>query len=174
MEAAWWAAAGSSASADVIHGGPSHRQDASDAASRCGVWAAAASAGEWSYLSVAGGIRPYARQLMKKLRIVTLGISGGRRSRGRFATPTDFPLQDCRPYSHVHERRERLGVVHRSRNIFCRPVPNPHVTIRNFSIAVASQPPREGVGCSLCAPSAAKLVVQPPLPARVLVRTQLS
>jgi hypothetical protein len=34
---------------------------------------------------------------MKKLRIVTLGIRVGD-SRGRFATPADFPLQDCSPY----------------------------------------------------------------------------
>jgi hypothetical protein len=46
------------------------------------------------------------------------------RSRGRFATPADFPLHDCSPYSHVHVRREGLGFVHRSRAIFCRPVPN--------------------------------------------------
>jgi hypothetical protein len=32
----------------------------------------------------------------------------GDRSRGRFATPADSPLQDCSPYSHVHARRDRL------------------------------------------------------------------
>jgi hypothetical protein len=31
--------------------------------------------------------------------------------RGRFATPADFALQHCSPYSHVHARHERLGVV---------------------------------------------------------------
>ena len=46
----------------------------------------------------------------------------GGRSRGRFATPADFPPHDCSPYSHVHERRECLGFVHHSRTIFCRPV----------------------------------------------------
>jgi hypothetical protein len=46
-------------------------------------------------------------------------------SRGRFATPADFSLHDCSPYSHVHVRRESLGFVHRSRPIFCQPVPNP-------------------------------------------------
>jgi hypothetical protein len=46
-------------------------------------------------------------------------------SRGRFATPADFPRRDCSPYSHVHVRRESLGFVHRPRAIFCRPVPNP-------------------------------------------------
>jgi hypothetical protein len=34
-------------------------------------------------------------------------------------------------YSHVHVRRESLGVVHRSRAIICRAAPNPNRTIRN-------------------------------------------
>jgi hypothetical protein len=46
-------------------------------------------------------------------------------SRGRFARSADFPRHDCSPYSHVHVRRESLGFAHRSRTIFCRPVPNP-------------------------------------------------
>jgi hypothetical protein len=46
----------------------------------------------------------------------------GDRSRGRFAKPADFPLHDCSPYSHVHVRRESVGVVRRSRASFCRPV----------------------------------------------------
>jgi hypothetical protein len=57
-------------------------------------------------------------------------------SRGRFATPADFPLHDCSPYSHVHVRRRHLGFVHRPRTLFCRPVPNPNITIRNFCAAV--------------------------------------
>jgi hypothetical protein len=61
----------------------------------------------------------------------------GDRSRGRFATPAaDFPLHDGSPYSHVHIRRDSLGLVHRSRTILCRSVPNPSVTIRNVCIAV--------------------------------------
>jgi hypothetical protein len=60
----------------------------------------------------------------------------GDRSRGRFAMYADFPRHDVSPYSHVHARRESLGFVHRSRAIFCRPVPNLSVTIRNFCIAV--------------------------------------
>jgi energy-coupling factor transporter ATP-binding protein EcfA2 len=44
-----------------------------------------------------------------------VGDLGGRdRSRGRFATPADFPRHDCSPYSHVHVRRESVGCVHRS------------------------------------------------------------
>jgi hypothetical protein len=34
-------------------------------------------------------------------------------SRGLFATPVDFPPQDCSPYRGLHARRERLGFVHR-------------------------------------------------------------
>jgi hypothetical protein len=60
----------------------------------------------------------------------------GERSRGCFATPADSPPHDCSPYSHVHLRRERLGFVHRSRTLFCRPAPNPNATIRNFFTAV--------------------------------------
>jgi hypothetical protein len=74
----------------------------------------------------------------------------GDRSRGRFATPADLPLHDCSPYSHVHARRESLGFVHRSRAILCRPVPNPKVTIRNFSIAVQACVPRHIDASSLC------------------------
>jgi hypothetical protein len=59
-----------------------------------------------------------------------LGIRVGDRSRGRFATPADFPHQGCRSYRGLHVRGERFGFVHCSRAIFCRPVPNP--TIRNF------------------------------------------
>jgi hypothetical protein len=47
----------------------------------------------------------------------------GDRSRGRFATPADLPLQYCSPYSHVRLHRGSLGFVHRPRSIFCRPVP---------------------------------------------------
>jgi hypothetical protein len=79
---------------------------------------------------------------MKILRIVTVGFHVGDRSRGRFATPADFPLHDCSPYSHVHARRERLGFVHRSRAVFRRPCPNPNIPIRNFCIA-----PRSGGVC---------------------------
>jgi hypothetical protein len=63
------------------------------------------------------------------------GFRVGDRSRGRFAMPADFTLHDGSPYSHVHVRRERLGVVARSSTIFCRAVPNLGVTIRNFCIA---------------------------------------
>jgi hypothetical protein len=65
------------------------------------------------------------RTATKELRIVTVGISGGRSLTRRFATPADFPLHDCSPYSHVHVRREGLGFVHRSRAISCRSVPKP-------------------------------------------------
>jgi hypothetical protein len=44
----------------------------------------------------------------------SLGFRWEMSSRGRFATPADFPRHECSPYSHVHVRRERLGFVHRS------------------------------------------------------------
>jgi hypothetical protein len=44
---------------------------------------------------------------MKKLRI---GLDFGKMSsRGRFATPADFPLRDCSPYLGQHVRRESVG-----------------------------------------------------------------
>ena len=44
-------------------------------------------------------------------------------SRGRFATPADFPLRDCGSYSHVHAAKVwDLSIVQRS--IFCLPVPS--------------------------------------------------
>jgi hypothetical protein len=47
-----------------------------------------------------------------------VGFSGRGRSRCLFATPAEFPLQHCSPYSHVHVRRDSLGFVHCSRQ-FC-------------------------------------------------------
>jgi hypothetical protein len=73
---------------------------------------------------------------MKQLRIVTVLISGGGSLTSCFATPAYFPLQHCSPYPHVHVRCESLGFVPRSRAIFCRPAPNPNITIRNFFVAV--------------------------------------
>jgi hypothetical protein len=57
-------------------------------------------------------------------------------SRGRFATPADFPRHDCRPYSNVHVRRESVGFPPRTRSISCRAVPKPNVTIRDFCSTV--------------------------------------
>ena len=65
-----------------------------------------------------------------------VGFRVGDRSRGRFATPADFPRHDGTPYRRLRARRWGLGFVHRSRTIFCRAVPNLSVTIRNFCIAV--------------------------------------
>ena len=72
---------------------------------------------------------------MQKLRIVAVGISGGRSLTRPFRDSADFPLDEFSPYSHVHVRRECLGFVHRSKAI-CRPVPNLSATIRNCLIAV--------------------------------------
>jgi hypothetical protein len=68
--------------------------------------------------------RAKAAEAVKKLRIGPYGSGGRDRSRGRFVTPAGFPLQNCSPYKRLHVRCESAGVVHRSRRIFCRPVPN--------------------------------------------------
>ena len=54
------------------------------------------------------------------------------RSRGRYATPANFPQHGCSLYRRLRVSRWGLGFVHRSRAIFCRAVANPNVTIRNF------------------------------------------
>jgi hypothetical protein len=66
------------------------------------------------------------------------GFRVGGRSRGRFATPADFPLHDCSPGRGLRVRRWGLGFVHRPRTIFCRPVHYLLRTIRIFCIAVHS------------------------------------
>jgi hypothetical protein len=90
------------------------------------------------------------RTAMQKLRIVTLGFRVGDRSRGRYATPADFPGRDGTPYRGLRVRHWGLGFVHRSRTILCRPVPypnpnhnpNPTITIRDFVVAVCRTHPR--------------------------------
>ena len=71
------------------------------------------------------------RTAVEKLRIVTLAVSGGRSLTRPYATPADSPLQDCGLYSHVHVRRGSLGLVHRSRAVFCRPLP-PQLTFSSL------------------------------------------
>jgi hypothetical protein len=81
------------------------------------------------------GLRPAppdAVQRCKKLQIVCKGFRVGDRSRGRYATPAGFPRQDSSPYSHARVSRASLGFVRRSSTGFCRPVPNPNISIRNF------------------------------------------
>jgi hypothetical protein len=74
---------------------------------------------------------------MQKLRIVTCGISGGRtltrplRDARRFPSTRSYPV----PRSSRTPRKFRILFL-RSRASFCRAVPNPTVTIRNFCIAV--------------------------------------
>ena len=59
----------------------------------------------------------------KSLRVGLVGLSGCEMSSRRcFATPDQSLYQDCSSYRELHARRESLGVVHRSRTIFCRPV----------------------------------------------------
>jgi hypothetical protein len=68
----------------------------------------------------------------------------GDRSRGRYATPADFPLHDGTLYRGLQVRLWGLGFVHRSRAIFCRPVPNTRVTICNFFHRCKPRIPRAG------------------------------
>jgi hypothetical protein len=78
---------------------------------------------------------------MEKLRIVTLGISGVWEV-AHAAVSRRPPISlshDCSPYIELHVRRERLGFVRRSRAIFCRSVPNPNVTIRDFFIIAVGE-----------------------------------
>jgi hypothetical protein len=47
----------------------------------------------------------------------------GDRSRGRFATPTDSPHQECTPHSHIYAYATKVrDLSPRSRAVFCRPV----------------------------------------------------
>jgi hypothetical protein len=62
---------------------------------------------------------------MEKVRIVTLGISGG--GSIAHAKLADLPLHDGASYRGLRARRGGLEFVHRSRAIFCRAVPNPNV-----------------------------------------------
>jgi hypothetical protein len=84
-----------------------------------------------------GGAAPVsaaaAMPAMNKLRLAT-GFRVEDRSRGRYATPVDFPLHDTSTYRGLRVRRWGLGFVHRSRTIFCRAVPNLSVTVRDFCI----------------------------------------
>jgi hypothetical protein len=53
---------------------------------------------------------------MQKLRIGTVGVSGGRAAHAAVTRrPLLSPRQGCSPCSHVHARRERLGFVRRPR-----------------------------------------------------------
>jgi hypothetical protein len=93
-------------------------------------------------------------------------------SRGRFATPADFPLHACSPYSHVHVRRERFGFLPRSRTFLCSPVPNRRVsyatvTIRSFLVGESAESRRRAPGaefsyCGISKPPQACSETYPP------------
>jgi hypothetical protein len=77
-----------------------------------------------------------------------IGVSGGRSLTRRFATPADSPplYTKCSPLTKATRTpRERLGFVYRSRAIFCRPVPNLNVTIRNLFPSLYGAARREKV-----------------------------
>jgi hypothetical protein len=48
--------------------------------------------------------------------------------------------RECSPYRGLHVPCERLGVVSCSRAIFCRAVPNPTRSTRNFHHHVLAEP----------------------------------
>jgi hypothetical protein len=63
-------------------------------------------------------------------------------SRGRFTPrPPDRLYQECSPNQALHVRRGSVGVVHRSRVIFCRPAANPNCAIRIQLITVTRKSP---------------------------------
>jgi hypothetical protein len=74
----------------------------------------------------------------------------GDRSRGRFA---DSPRHDGSLYSHVHERRESLGFVPRSRAILSRPAPNPNLNAPRLFPPPPLCSPTVRTICSACRPS---------------------
>jgi hypothetical protein len=84
----------------------------------------------------------YQRAAKPKFESLRYGLRVGDRSRGPFRDARLFPsLYKTVARTHnVHVRRETLGVVHRSRAIFCRPVPNLSVTIRNLFASLYCTP----------------------------------
>jgi hypothetical protein len=54
----------------------------------------------------------------QQLRIATSGVSGG--SRGRFATPANFPLHDRSPYSRIARVHVRRGSQHGPQSARCK------------------------------------------------------
>jgi hypothetical protein len=74
----------------------------------------------------------------------------GRSLTGPLRDARRFPSTRWYPAPGATRTTLGFGFVHRSRAIFCRAVPNPKVTIRNFFIAVHLGEPRrvsEGGGC---------------------------
>jgi pentatricopeptide repeat protein len=72
---------------------------------------------------------PLTQRSMKVANRANRDSGGQMSSRGRFATPADFPRHDSTPYRGLRGRRWGLGCVHRSRPIFGRPNPK-RLTIR--------------------------------------------
>ena len=60
-------------------------------------------------------------------------------SRGRFATPADFPQHDGTPYRGLHVRRESLGFVHRLQRPFSvAPCQTLTLRLRFFAVSQAT------------------------------------
>jgi hypothetical protein len=75
-------------------------------------------------------------QRMKELRIVPVGISGGRSLTRLLRDARRFPSTRWYPVPGATRTPLGLGFVHHSRAIVCLAVPNLSVTIRNFCNAV--------------------------------------
>jgi hypothetical protein len=67
----------------------------------------------------------------------------GDRSRGRFATPAEFPLDDCSQYRGLHVRREFLVFVHRSGPFSVAPC-------QTLALRFATFSPLYVVGAAVC------------------------
>jgi hypothetical protein len=70
------------------------------------------------------------------------GFRAGDRSRGRFATPADLPLQGCSSYRELHVRRESLGGIRPSfKAIFCYVAPCPNSQLFPLEVMTAWDSP---------------------------------
>jgi hypothetical protein len=85
---------------------------------------------------------PHPRSAMKKCANRRKGFRAGDRSRGRFATPADLPLQGCSSYRELHVRRESLGGIRPSfKAIFCYVAPCPNSQLFPLEVMTAWDSP---------------------------------
>jgi peptidoglycan/xylan/chitin deacetylase (PgdA/CDA1 family) len=85
---------------------------------------------------------------MKKLRIVGRGF-GWEIAHEAFSRRPPIPVDMIVARTHVHVCRESLGFVHRSRTIFCRPVPwryDSHSSLYDVRTDISGFP--KGVTCA--------------------------
>jgi hypothetical protein len=85
---------------------------------------------------------------MGNWRIARNGIFGWVYSRGRFATPADFPRHGCSPYRGV--RRGRFGALCLVQGLFSVAPCHPNSPIRNLFIANQTYRCRLTLACHAC------------------------